>query len=128
MNPKAKGTFFLLTSHFTRGAVASFGQVFWLGHLRAAPPSQFPSDIWRALLPYSDEFAQDLHLFPFSAGLLARPDTQNFYSVFYAMIPQHFLAVKPINKRPDSLWPFIDFHILPEVFAKFPQSIQAGAL
>ena len=84
MPPYPKRNLFLLTSQFTRGAVASHGQVFWLGHHRHAPPSQFPSGIWRALRPYSDEFAQASHLFPFSAeSRLYAPGHPRPYSVFY---------------------------------------------
>ena len=53
-------------------------QVFWLGDRRSAPSSRaLPSDAHGAELPpYSDEFAQDLHLLPFSPEHgSAAPDT-----------------------------------------------------
>lgn len=117
MPPYPKRNLFLLTSQFTRGAVASHGQVFWLGHHRCAPPSQFPSGIWRALRPYSDEFAQASHLFPFSAEPhLYAPGHPRPYSVFYR---HHTIAAvfpstggRPLQKRKQPKGCFLPLHFV----------------
>ena len=134
MPPYPKRNPFLLTSQFTRGAVASHGQVFWLGHHRHAPPSQFPSGIWRALRPYSDEFAQASHLFPFSAEPhLCAPGHPRPYSVFYrhhtmaAVLPS--TGGRPLQKKKTAkrLFSTAPFCLPGAIFAKYPQSIRAAA-
>ena len=84
---------------------AACRQVSWLTDRRFPPPSRSPSDIrpcslnrtGGSLPAYSDEFVQDLHLFPFSPDPGSDVRSVRHLQLFYVTRP--ILAFRPVPRK-----------------------------